>query len=771
MDDSLIDPSLLASLTPEQRQEALAAAAAANRAEERAEQRALERALAKRAAERQTQQTSGTINTSSNATPNNPTNTNTTTATTTTINPQIKFVSKRQRQQQKEEEETEDKPAVVRPPTTATLTTAKAPTPYATSYSTGTHNGRSNSNSYNNNNNNDSWTDKERQAIRQTYLGKTAAEALGRTAAAAASAAAAAATPHRRQDNTDNKRGRGNNNNNNNNKKRKEKPKTMKGSKKTIFRFEWDNTDDTLDQSDPLYNAAAAATPITNTHKNAAMVPKKKKQKMDPLMDTNNNNNNNTNRNYQKATAWSVQTKPLDQMTSRDWRIFRENYEIVVKGGRAPPPLRSFREGNVLNPSLLNAIENVLGYKDPTPIQRQAIPIGLERRDLIGIAETGSGKTAAFGVPLLQYIQQLSPAILARVADDGPLALVLAPTRELALQIHGEFQKLLSRQSNIRAAVVVGGQSIQHQAQEIREGVHVVVGTPGRINDCIEMAYMVLNQCCYIVLDEADRMIDMGFAPQMESILDAMGGLLKSENEDEAYKQEEDDRTQLQAKQGSLPRHRLTAMFSATMPLEVERMAKRYLRHPAVISIGDQDSSKNNRIVQRILFLSSPSQKEKSLRDLITDPRFMREKVIVFVNEKKHADGVARMVERFGRPCVVLHGGKNQEQREENLAKFRQGGVVLVATDVAGRGLDIPNVAHIINFDMPTRSIDTYNHRIGRTGRAGKQGWATSLLTEDDVGILAPLKQYLESTGQPIPDKLARHPAANANGDRGNLIY
>lgn len=266
------------------------------------------------------------------------------------------------------------------------------------------------------------------------------------------------------------------------------------------------------------------------------------------------------------------------------------------------------------------------------------------------------------------------------------------------------------------------------------------------------------------------RLVDMGFLPQMESILDAMGGLLKSESEAEAYRQEEEDK-ELQKSQGLLPKHRLTAMFSATMPMEVERLAQRYLRHPAVISIGDQDSSKNNRIVQRIVFLSSPSQKEKALRDLILNPRYMREKVIVFVNEKKHADGVGRMIERFGRPCVVLHGGKSQEQREENLAQFRRGGVVLVATDVAGRGLDIPNVAHVINFDLPTRSIDSYSHRIGRTGRAGNQGLATSLLTAEDEGIMAPLKQYLESTGQPVPDKLARHPAANANTAHGNLIY
>lgn len=342
----------------------------------------------------------------------------------------------------------------------------------------------------------------------------------------------------------------------------------------------------------------------------------------------------------------------------------------------------------------------------------------------------------------------------------------MAPTRELALQIHREFEKMLSRQSRLRAVAVVGGQSIQHQAQRLREGVHVIIGTPGRINDCIEMAYLVLNQCCYVVADEADRMVDMGFAPQMQSILDAMGGSLKSENELEAYKQEELDLTS----SDGLPQHRLMNMFTATMPLEVERIAKQYLRHPAIISIGDQDSVKNARIVQRVMYLSSPSKKESALRDLILNPRYLREKVIVFVNEKKNADGVGRMVERIGRPCVVLHGGKSQDQREENLMRFRQGGVVLVATDVAGRGLDIPNVAHIINYDLPTRSIDSYSHRIGRTGRAGKEGLATSLMSDEDEGIMAALKNYLQATGNPVPPKLARHPAANASS-LGNLIY
>lgn len=372
-----------------------------------------------------------------------------------------------------------------------------------------------------------------------------------------------------------------------------------------------------------------------------------------------------------------------------------------------------------------------------------------------------SGKTAAFGVPLCHHILCFPQSILDTVADEGPLALVMAPTRELALQINVEFGKLLSSQRNVVSLAIVGGQSITEQATKLRNGVHVVVGTPGRINDCVEMAYLVLNQCSYIVLDEADRMIDLGFQPQIEQILDAMGAKLKSEDETEAYRQERED---LEILGKAVPSHRLTAMFSATMPSEVERIAKRYLRHPVVVSVGDQDSGKNARITQRVFFLSSSGQKENTLRDLLRRAH-LNEKIIVFVNEKKHADGVGRMVEKAGRQCVVLHGGKTQEQREENLAMFRRGGVVLVATDVAGRGLDIPDVNQVINYDLPTRSIDNYCHRIGRTGRAGKEGIATSFITDEDEGIMAPLKQYLESTGMPVPDRLARHPAASGTGE------
>ncbi|GKY96548.1 hypothetical protein MPSEU_000614400 [Mayamaea pseudoterrestris] len=524
-----------------------------------------------------------------------------------------------------------------------------------------------------------------------------------------------------------------------------EEPKKKKTfSKKQTFKFQWDDTDDTYQQDDLLYSGMAT---VANQKK-----PAHKKQ--EDIV----------------TTIASVQVKPLHKMTPRDWRIVRENYEINVKGGKCPPPLRSFRENPApndipdLHPALLDAIEYELRFKEPSPIQRQAIPIGLQRRDLIGIAETGSGKTLAFGVPLCHYILNLPMDVLKNVHQSGPLAVVLAPTRELAIQIDVEIGRLLSRQDLVKTCCIVGGQPIQQQAVVLREGRHVLVGTPGRILDCLEMAYLVLNQCSYVCLDESDRMVDMGFEPQIRGILDAIGGVLKSEDEKETYRQEIED---LQNK--SVARHRVTAMFSATMPLEVEKIAKQYLRHPAIISVGDRDSGKNARITQKIVFLSSPAQKEKALTDLICDPRFLRDKILVFVNEKKHADGVGRIVERAGRQCVVLHGGKSQEEREENLERFRRGGIVMVATDVAGRGLDIPDVAHVINYDLPTRSIENYTHRIGRTGRAGKTGLATSFITEADQGIMAPLRKYLESTGNQVPDRLAKHPAAHL-GVQSNLI-
>jgi ATP-dependent RNA helicase DDX23/PRP28 len=457
---------------------------------------------------------------------------------------------------------------------------------------------------------------------------------------------------------------------------------------------------------------------------------------------------------------WSE--KPLEAMTDRDWRIFREDFDIRIQGGRATLPLRYWNEANF--PDEINRALADVGYEKPSPIQRQAIPIGMDCRDIIGIAETGSGKTCAFLIPLLCYMLKLPSHHLSRCADEGPLAVVMAPTRELAMQIEEECMRL-AKYTSFTTVCIVGGQSIEEQSIKLRRGVEIVIGTPGRMVDCIENSFLVLNQCNYVVLDEADRMIDMGFEPQVVAVLEAMGGLLKSEDETQA------EAEIAGAKEGKAL-YRVTAMFSATMPPEVERIARTYLRHPAVIKIGDEDTGKNKRIEQRIHFISEGQKRSHLLDEL----RAMGPtgKAIVFVNAKKQGDVVGRFLDTSNFHCGVLHGGRSQEQREETLEAFRSGEIkVLVATDVAGRGLDIPDVTHVVNFDMPAK-IENYTHRIGRTGRAGKSGIATTFLTEADTEVMYDLKQYLESTGSAVPPQLSRHPSAQAakgaRDEKGRLV-
>jgi ATP-dependent RNA helicase DDX23/PRP28 len=393
-----------------------------------------------------------------------------------------------------------------------------------------------------------------------------------------------------------------------------------------------------------------------------------------------------------------------------------------------------------------------MGFKDPSPIQRQAIPIGLMQRDVIGIAETGSGKTAAFVIPMLTYMLRVPEYMRERAKDHGPLALIMAPTRELVNQIESEIVKL-GKYCGVRVVSVVGGQSIEDQGRQVQQGVDIMVATPGRLNECIELRYVVLNQCNYIVLDEADRMIDMGFEPQVVSVMDAMGSQLKSESEEDLIAQEMADTNTM-----GLKPYRTTIMFSATMPPSVEKMAKTYLRHPVIVAIGDQESVKNKRIEQRIKFLSNESKKRN---ELISALKVTARPIIVFCNEKRTCDTTARFIEGLGYSVSVLHGGKGQEQREYSLAQFRDGDTdVLCATDVAGRGLDIKGVLHVINYDM-TMEIDRYTHRIGRTGRAGLDGIATTFITEADSKVFYELKAYLEATKSAIPSELARHAASS----------
>ncbi|EFJ40682.1 hypothetical protein VOLCADRAFT_77867 [Volvox carteri f. nagariensis] len=431
--------------------------------------------------------------------------------------------------------------------------------------------------------------------------------------------------------------------------------------------------------------------------------------------------------------------KSLEEMTERDWRIFREDFNIGYRGVNTVLPIRKWEESGL--PSLLIKAIDRVGYKKPSPIQMAAIPLGLQQRDVIGIAETGSGKTAAFVLPMLSYIMRQPPMTEENEAD-GPYAVVLAPTRELAQQIEEETHKL-AYYTNYRIASVVGGQSIEEQGAKLRKGCEIVIATPGRLLDCIDRHYAVLNQCNYVVLDEADRMIDLGFEPQVIGVLDAMPSSFLKPDEDGAVL--EANRT-----------YRTTYMFSATMPPAVERLAKKYLRRPVVVVIGSAGKVTDN-VTQRV-FVVKENEKPRVLEQEMESVDEKR--VIVFVNTQRQCDNVHRHLEELGYRCTILHGGKTQDQREAGIKGFRDGTYnCLIATDVAGRGIDVPDVALVINYDMPN-NIENYTHRIGRTGRAGKKGVAVTFLTLGDTGVFYDLKKLLEESKAAVPPELARHEAS-----------
>lgn len=435
---------------------------------------------------------------------------------------------------------------------------------------------------------------------------------------------------------------------------------------------------------------------------------------------------------------WSE--KKVEEMTKRDWRIFQEDYDISYKGlSFSARPMRNWEEAG-LSRELLEAVKKV-GYRKPSPIQMAAIPLGLEQRDVIGIAGTGSGKTAAFVLPMLTYISKL-PIIAGANEAEGPYAVVMAPTRELAQQINNEIIKL-AHFLNIRVVLVVGGQCIQEQGIKLGQGFEILVATPGRLLDCLERRYLVLNQCNYVVLDEADRMIDMGFEEQVTRVLDAMSSShFKSGNEEiELHSQK---------------LYRTLYMFSATMPPAVERLARKYLRNPVMVTIGTADKAPDL-IAQHVMMINE-TEKFNRLRHILNG---IRDKAaIIFVNTRENADTLSKRLAMNCFQVTSLHGGNKQEHRDASLEEFKSKRVnCLVATDVVGRGIDIRNVAHVINYDMPT-SIEMYTHRIGRTGRAGKTGVATTFLTLNDADVFYDLKQMLVQSKAHVPLELARHQAS-----------
>ncbi len=336
-----------------------------------------------------------------------------------------------------------------------------------------------------------------------------------------------------------------------------------------------------------------------------------------------------------------------------------------------------------LHSAMLRAVERA-GYTEPTPIQKRAIPHILKGRDLIGCAQTGSGKTAAFALPILQMLDSIPGRRPIR-------ALVLAPTRELAAQIDEEFGKF-SRDSSLRNAAIYGGVSQQPQVAALKRGVDILVATPGRLLDLMNQQFVHLNQIEFFVLDEADRMLDMGFIHDVKRVIKR------------------------------LPEVRQTMLFSATMPPEVQELSRSILMDPVKVEANPQATTVES-IAQSIYFVES-GDKRALLKHILRDPA--SERVLVFTRTKHRANNLAKQLNRARIPAEAIHGNKSQTARTRALAQFKSGRTaVLVATDIAARGLDIDAVTHVINFDLPNIP-ESYVHRIGRTARAGASGIAYS---------------------------------------------
>ncbi|UNI14489.1 RNA helicase [Purpureocillium takamizusanense] len=553
------------------------------------------------------------------------------------------------------------------------------------------------------------------------------------------------------------------------------KKKRMRTTEKK-FNFDWDADDDTSRDNDPLYTQQSANRGFSfagvggefdedaerRARKRARMIEERDlehgRERAKGIME-------DFYRARDKARARAERTglgrhwseKRVEEMRERDWRIFKEDFGISTKGGSIPNPMRNWEESG-LPPRLLDIVDRV-GYKEPTPIQRAAIPIAMQARDLIGVAVTGSGKTAAFLLPLLVYISDLPPLTEVN-KNDGPYALILAPTRELVQQIETEAMKFATP-LGFRCVSIVGGHSLEEQAFSLRNGAEIVVATPGRLVDCIERRLLVLSQCCYVIMDEADRMIDLGFEESVNKILDALPVSNEKPDTDDA-----ENAQMMKRHLGGRDKYRQTMMYTATMPPLVERIAKKYLRRPAIATIGNAGEAVDT-VEQRVELVSGEDRRKRRLQEILTSKQFAPP-IIVFVNIKRNCDAVARDIKSMGYSAVTLHGSKTQEQREAALGSVRSGQTqVLVATDLAGRGIDVPDVSLVINFNMAT-SIESYTHRIGRTGRAGKSGVAITFLGNEDADVMYDLKQMLsKSSISKVPEELRRHEAAQSKPVRG----
>lgn len=399
-----------------------------------------------------------------------------------------------------------------------------------------------------------------------------------------------------------------------------------------------------------------------------------------------------------------------------------DDIPVEVTGENLPKPINNFDELH-FHEIIQNNI-NLTNYLKPTPVQKNAMPIISARRDLMACAQTGSGKTAAFLVPILNLIFQSSQeqnfSFVNKRKKLMPIALVLAPTRELASQIYDEARKF-SYRSRVRPCVVYGGSDIKAQMRDLDLGCHILVATPGRLIDLHDRSKVGLEKIKYLILDEADRMLDMGFEPQIRDIV------------------EKRDMPQTGQRQ--------TMMFSATFPKEIQLLARDFLKNYIFLAVGRVGST-SVMITQKLEWVEEEEKRSFLLDLLRTDPNAL---TLVFVETKRGADELERFLVNENYPAISIHGDKSQNEREEALRSFRNARKpILVATAVAARGLDISNVKFVVNFDLPT-DIDEYVHRIGRTGRAGNSGQAISFFNEKNKNIAKDLHDILKETQQDMP--------------------
>ncbi|GAV67952.1 DEAD domain-containing protein/Helicase_C domain-containing protein/WW domain-containing protein [Cephalotus follicularis] len=401
---------------------------------------------------------------------------------------------------------------------------------------------------------------------------------------------------------------------------------------------------------------------------------------------------------------------------------YRRRHEITVIGDEVPLPFTSF-EATGLPSEILREVHNA-GFSAPTPIQAQSWPIALQSRDIVAIAKTGSGKTLGYLIPGFAHLK--------RCRNDpqmGPTVLVLSPTRELATQIQDEASKF-GKSSRISCTCLYGGAPKGPQLRDLDRGVDIVVATPGRLNDILEMRRISLDQVSYLVLDEADRMLDMGFEPQIRKIVK------------------------------EVPARRQTLMYTATWPKEVRKIAADLLVNPVQVNIGNVDELVANKSITQYVECLAPMEKHRRLEQILRSQE-PGSKIIIFCSTKKMCDQLARNLNRFG--AAAIHGDKSQSDRDFVLNQFRSGrSPILVATDVAARGLDIKDIRVVVNYDFPTGAED-YVHRIGRTGRAGATGLAYTFFGEQDAKYASDLIKVLEGANQRVPPEI-REMASRGGG-------